>query len=207
MAIQPLTTQHSIIDMILRRPWRDGLESTGEVANIGGFNINLSGQLASTSQTVKVDKTPPANFVLKTDNLSPQLNAMLQEAGDEPLATMPDEVTLIHTPHMPEPVAGMGFLPEGVFGSGNEVGYQKQQVARVMELAEIEKGLQSQYGSDVKLAFDPGSGNYVMLKPGDIGYDAVASAQSMKQKEISYLMSTGYNRQTFADVLKQYGIG
>ncbi|CUB04510.1 hypothetical protein [Marinomonas fungiae] len=41
----------------------------------------------------------------------------------------------------------------------------------------VEKALQKEYGSDVKLAYDYDSMAYVMLKPGDGRYDEVKTGK------------------------------
>ncbi len=52
-----------------------------------------------------------------------------------------------------------------------------QQALERIELLNVEKALQKEYGSDVKLAYDYDSMAYVMLKPGDGRYDEVKTGK------------------------------
>jgi hypothetical protein len=80
-----------------------------------------------------------------------------------------------------------------------------REVANSGELAKIEKQLSAEHGVDVKIAFDPLAGEYMMLRPGQPGYDQVKSAQDVFADVVRDLPRMG-NVKDYRDVLAQYGV-
>lgn len=229
--IAPLTSQTPFIavtgqlDQYLSGRY-GSLHNAGDVQKINGFSIDTSGETASLVSTssfaapgVPTYQPGAQPALLSGDTLGSllqsqeipafdpaALQATRQQDTSQYIAGVPATVEVHYTPAGAEPqsVEGLGFIPGDVFLSGNIAEYQKQQVARAGELARTEKDLRQQYGSDVKLAYDPLGGDYVMLRPGQAGYDRVKSAGEVFAGIPGDLQKIGGNTD-FSDVLAQYG--
>jgi hypothetical protein len=203
----------------------------GDVREINGFAIDVTGtgsHLLAPSQFepgpgIKVMKRDEMPSVLAPSTMAASLQMLTMEDGDtrwkeaaehpptgEPLVTAIGEVTsLIYVPTgtEPQPVDGVGFIPGDVFQKGGSaiLDYTKREVARAGELAKIEKQLSADYGVDVKIAFDPLAGEYLMLRPGQPGYDGLKSGRDVFAEVVQDLPKIG-NIADYRDVLAQYGV-
>ena len=228
-----LTTQSSFLAQTGQlAKYRSGLYGTftnqGDVQNINGFNIDLSGTSSSLLQTTaftpgKGVKTynpaAPASGLVAPDTFSTLLqlqntaaftpdnlkNVMNADASAY-IAAVPENITVSYQPAGTEPqsVEGLGYFPGDVFQNGNQIDYMKQQITRTGELAKIEANLQKQYGQDVKIAFDPMGGEYMMLRPGQAGYDSVKSARDVLNQVPDDLRKMVPDPSIFSDVLAKY---
>jgi hypothetical protein len=202
----------------------------GDVREINGFAIDVTGTSSYLLAPTRFEPGPGIKVVKRDEvpsTLAPSTMASLQmltmedgdtswkEAADNPPLDQPwvtaiGEVTaLIYVPTgtEPQPVDGVGFLPGDVFQKGGSahLDYFKREVARAGELAKIEKQLSADYGVDVKIAFDPLAGEYLMLRPGQPGYDGMKSAQDVFAEVVRDLPKIG-NIRDYRDVLAQYGV-
>ena len=225
--VQPLHTQISFPGASGQLDWyRSGsqgqIRNDGDVRQIDGFPIDLSGSgstLVSNSRFESgkgirtVDAAPHGALSPSTLGALIQIKAngdvnATQSADSSPyIASVQATISVSYTPIGAEPqsVELPGFIPGDVFKSGNATDYIKSQIARDGELAKTEINLRQQFGADVKLAFDPLSGEYMMLRPGQTGYDSVKSAQDVFAQIPSELQKMGYgNSHAFDDVLAQY---
>lgn len=234
--VSPLTSQTGYAAMSglldsLRAQRGATLRNPGDVREIGGFRIDVSGESART-ETVTTSAVEPGKGVrtFKPEAMQGVLNdattsslIQLQAVGwsVEEIAAIRERsvegtpfegmaiaetATITQTQTAPvEQVQGIGFFP-GIMSRAEEIAYMKQQIARAGELAGIEKQLSAEHGAPVKLAWDPLGEDYVALKPGDAGYDRVKSAQDVLAATRRDLGLMGYGARDFAEVLARYGV-
>ncbi len=229
--VDPLRTQGSYLKFNGKLDYyRSGAEgevrNQGDVRKINGFDIDVSGTPTTlvTENAFQPGKgihyvkgTPPQqNLSSSTMGLMLQMQdiqfntadlkaVMDKESPFDITVTTTGEVSFQPTGAEPQSVEGLGFIPGDVFRSGNIEDYRKSQLSRNGELANIEAGLRKEYGADVKLAFDPLSEEYIMLRPGQAGYDNVSSAADVFARSRSDLKSLGYNNtHAFDDILNKY---
>jgi hypothetical protein len=205
--VQPLARQNSIAAMMgligpLPAESARQIRLNGEVRRLEGAMVNLSGETAAVvqrqsiaaGQGVRTFTPEPA----AGDRFAPEtLSALQQVQGLDPAGfaevrgrsvagtaydgiAIQDTVEVEWRPTGVEAVEGLGYLPEGVFGNpAAEADYMRGQVERAGKLAGLEERLSQEHGQPVKLAWDPLAENYVMLRPGQRGYDDVPSAREV----------------------------
>lgn len=232
--VQPLTTQNSIAGAVglldaFRARNAAPVRNDGHVRQIGGFAVDVGGVSAAAVSVQKV----AAGAGVKTFRpegpaslLSPQSLAaamsLQQVDGIDPAAfaaargrsiegtpyegiAIAETVEVHHRPVGLESVQGLADLPGDVLGDQDaEIAYQRRQIARVGELARIEADLAQEYGEPVKLAFDPLAEEYLMLRPGQRGYDEVKSAREVLALTVHDASKMG-RLNAFRDLLAQYG--
>lgn len=118
-------------------------------------------------------------------------------------------VEIVHTPvDAVRSVPGLGYIPGNVFlgGAGALDAYLRDQVDTAGNLARTERALQDEHGPEVKLALDAIGGDYVMLRPGQAGYDDVTSAQEVFAGMPNDLRKFGRHPDDFSDVFARYGL-
>lgn len=231
--VKPLTTQSSYLaqtgQMELYRSGRIGrLHNDGDVRQINGFAIDVTGSTSKVVmptaftpgvgiQTVKAG-TPPSLLASSTLAAAIQLQGLpdISEAqkeavkagdGSAYVTSIGEVKEMYFTPVGAESqaVEGLGFLPGHVLHDrGAKIEYVKSQIARAGELARIEKQMSAEHGVDVKLAFDPMAGEYVMLRPGQPGYDQVKSAQDVFDRMVLDARRMG-DGDAYREVLARYG--
>lgn len=234
--VSPLTSQTGYAAMSglldgLRTQRGATLRNPGDVREIGGFRIDVSGQSARTEkvtataiepgkgvrtfkpeamQGVLSDATTSSLIQLQAGDWSVEAIRAIRERSVEgtPFEGMAiaESAQVTQTQTAPvEQVQGIGFFP-GIMSRAEEIAYMKQQIARAGELAEIETQLSAEHGAPVKLAWDPLGEDYVALKPGDEGYDRVRSAQEVLAGTKRDLGLMGYGTGDFAEILARYGV-
>lgn len=232
--IKPLTTQSSYLAhsgrLDLYRSGTEGrIRNDGEVARINGFAIDLTGTTSKLVRTVPfaagagIDtvaaEQPRGLLASSTLAASIQLQnvpsfsaealaAAKARGGASYVAAVPETVEIHFTPigAEPQPVEGLGFVPGEVLQSGTKVDHVARQIARAGELARIETRLSEEQRADLKIAFDPLAEEYVVLRPGQPGYDRVTSAREVFAEVVRDVPKMG-DRGAYRDVLAQYGIG
>lgn len=175
-----------------------------EIVSIKGVSVDISGQGARTvsDQQVTLGKgvsarvyAPPAP--LTSDETTAEMVRLQQVNGlDRDAFEAARNATIAGTPYAGMTMAGqvevthqdvgavqsapgLGFIPGNVFLGGDIEAYFGEQIDQAGALSEVEQTLRDQYGQDVKLAQDTTSGDYVMLRPGQAGYDDVRSASDV----------------------------
>jgi hypothetical protein len=232
--IRPLTTQTSFLaqsgQLEFYRSGKAGqFRNDGDVRQIDGFAIDVAGSTSKLVRSATFEpgagvnvvkrEGPPSLLAPSTLAASIELQAMpnfskaeiaaAKALGGNGYVTSVGEVTEMHfTPIGAEPqsVEGLGFLLGDVLQGGGRIDYVKRQIARSGELARIEGDLSAEYGADVKLAFDPMAEEYVMLRPGQFGYDRVKSAREVFVQVVQDVPKMG-DGDAYRDVLAQYGVG
>ena len=178
------------------------IRNDGDIRQIDGLSVDVTGSPARVSvastfkpaEGVQVVRREASPSLLSPSTLAatiqlqglPKFDPAELEAvragGASGYVTAVGEVTEMYfTPAGAEPqsVEGLGFIPGDVVQSGGTDEYVKGQVERARKLADIETKLAAEYGSDVKLAYDPLGQEYVMLRPGPFGYDRITSARDV----------------------------
>ncbi|MBA4793278.1 hypothetical protein [Phenylobacterium sp.] len=156
----------------------------------------LAEPAAVTSALQQVD-VPPSEFAAF---------AQARAAGAYGLATMPAVETLqpVAPPEPLRDVGELGFIPGEVFTSEDPnavTDYLRGEVAKAKAAAEREAKISENLGVEVKIAFDPNTGNQTVLKPGEAGYDDVRGARA-SYALIGYdLEKMGQSRADFQDLL------
>jgi hypothetical protein len=230
--MRPLTTQTSLLaqsgQLNFYRSGAAGvIRNDGDVRRINGFAIDVAGSMSKvvTSQaftpgpgvTAVKPQASPNRLAPSTMAASIQLqgvptfgkaemDAVKAGSGSAYVAEVPETVEILFTPVGAEPqqVEGLGFLPGDVFQSDGAIDYVKGQIGRSGELARIEAQLSDEHGVDVKLAFDPLAEEYVMLRPGQPGYDRVTSARDVFAQMAHDATKMG-NRDAYREVLAAHG--
>jgi hypothetical protein len=236
--VQPLTTQNSPLTYWGRGQldyYRSGaqgqIHNGGDVSQINGFSIDVSGSASSLVSTNEFtpglgNKTIKAGDVssllapstltdaLKLQEVPKQTHEFTQaeidavkkkDAGIYAVAIPEDvQVTFVPTGAEPHSVELPDYIPGDVFQQGKQLDYIKSEVARDGELAKIEADLRHQYGPDVKLGYDPLGEEYILLRPGQRGYDKIESAEDIFRKIPEELQKLGFGLSPFRDLLDQY---
>lgn len=230
----PLTTQSSWLaftgQLEYYRSGKAGtLRNGGDVRQVNGFDIDVTGTASKLMVPTTFTPGPGIKTVsggnsanlLDSGTLaaSIQLQSEIGSAADWKAAaksgadasayvTSVGEVTeLAYTPVGAEPqsVEGLGYFPGDVVRNGGQIDYVKSQVERDAALARTEAQLSAEYGVEVKLAFDPLAGEYMMLRPGQAGYDQVTSARDVFDRVMREDLGRMGNSDAFADILAKYG--
>jgi hypothetical protein len=179
------------------------VRNDGEMREIDGIAVDITGMSSKVAvaatfkpadgvQIIRRSEGPPSLLAPSTMAATIQLQSLpkysqaeldaAKAKGGGGYVTSVGEVTEMYfTPAGGEPqsVEGLGYLPGDVLQNGGQAEYVKSQVARARGLAEVETKLSEQYGADVKLAYDPMAREYIMLRPGQFGYDRVTSARDV----------------------------
>ncbi len=190
------------------------LRNDGDTRDIDGLAVDVTGSTAKLSvaatftpaagvQVVRREG-PPSLLAPSTLGAAIRLQGLPQFSMEEREAakardatayvTSVGEVTEMYfTPAGAEPqsVEGLGFIPGDVLHGGGKYAYVQSQVERARRLAGIEAKLAAEYGSDVKLAYDPLGQDYVMLRPGQFGYDRVTSAREVYDRVLQDIPKMG----------------
>ncbi|MFZ0268333.1 hypothetical protein [Caulobacter sp.] len=182
-------------------------EAQPEAARSSLRSRSISDQLApdTLASVVSLQILPPgtADFshyrALKTSD-----EAGLTNGAGATLATA--TVTHVAPEDEPQSVSGLGYFPRIPQSRGEEIGYIRDQISALGDLAAREESLSRAQGVDGKLAFDPASGDYRLLTPGQAGYDKVRSAREVLAGVPSDLRKMNQSRAPFEDLLRQYGL-
>jgi len=233
-----LTSQVGVADMtgaaeLFRKRPAGRIVNNGDVRNVGGFNIDVSGtntRWEKTTRTaiepgkgVRSIKPETAASVMAPSTLSASLEAqeitwgrdMLDEARNRSVEGTMFEgmgiaatVEITQTNSLPiESVAGMGYYDREINSGAEDIAYLGDQLTRAGELAKIERELSQEFGEPVKLAWDAAGQEYLMLRRGQDGYDRVNSAQKVFDTTVKRgIGEMGYRREDFRDVLTRYGV-
>lgn len=141
-----------------------------------GINVITSGHM--------YDTTVPGTF---KNTSAFDINALDQWQSENPDKTIGDgeldsETTAITRENAWQPPQSAMVGNGGLVFDGLDSSLGDQVLSDVNDFADLvlaERQLKKQYGDDVKIAFEPNSGNYIMLKPGDNQYNNVDSAEDM----------------------------
>lgn len=174
----------------------------GEVRQIGRFAIDVAGAPASREASTRTSVVAgPATTLERLPHASPASSVALPTSslmilqGDSALtykamakdaapshawaATLPSEVEVAHRPPSQiRQVDGVGYFPE-VGDKASQRAFTVGRVDELKALARIEADLATEFGEPVKLAWDDLSGEHIMLRPGDAGYDRVAGTRDL----------------------------
>lgn len=208
------------------------IRNDGDVRDIGGFAVDVAGSNSrSEAKTataiqpgagVRTFKPQPVSALLSPASLPVALRtqdiAFSRETMDAvkgrsvegtPLEGMAiaESAEVTHTETVaPEAIQGLGYGPANL-GRAEEKSLIESQIARLGELAGAERRLRAEYGEDVKLARDPVADEYLMLRPGQEGYDDVRSAQEVFNGAVTHdIGAMGYSLADFRQVLAKYGV-
>lgn len=237
--ISPYTNQFGYAFLTgLDQRFRSGAEGTlrndGDVRNINGFSVDVTGQNTKaetkTTQAVQAGKgvktfkpdtaasmlapsTLAAGVALQATGLNfskSELDAVRERSVAGTMLdgmAIAESVEITRTQELaPEQVSGVGFLPYKM-DRAEEISHVEREIARAAELADIERQLSDEFKTKIKMAYDTVSGEYLALRPGQNGYDRVMSAQQLLDVTVNRdIQMMGYNKETFRSVLEQYGI-
>ena len=104
--------------------------------------------------------------------------------------------------------SGLGWIPGDVFTSGSKqalLSHQRQGVEKLMGELQLEREVQNEFGPDAKIAFDKRAGNYIVLQPGDVGYDQVDSGEKALANTYDFFRKGFADINDFADIFAKYG--
>lgn len=196
---------------LFRDRWAGRLANQGDVRDVGGFAIDVSGQVSRGQETTRSAFTPGSGSTvydpstpphapqavgggLSTSNLlilqgipTDQLQASMAAPaaasviGANPYAVaIPASVDVVHREDAPiQQVTTVGYFPGDAPDKGTQRDLTIAQVERLRALADIERDLSAEFGQPVKLAWDGGAGEYLMLRKGDAGYDDFRSVADL----------------------------
>jgi len=231
----PITSSTYQIDFAqtFRQRWADRLANDGDVRNIDGFNIDVTGKAARGQQTHRSAVTPGAGtrtydpgtaspssppdtglpvstLVTLPGNLQSLLKSAGEDGGSQAVAgenpyavSMPAWVDIQHTEEgRPEQITTVGYY-DGVEGGDAKAAMatDSAQVDRLRALADIETRLRSEFGQQVKLAWDGGAGEYLVLRPGQDGYDRIMGANTLVNRLPRDLEMMGYTQGMIRDIM------
>lgn len=130
---------------------------------------------------------PSSSLLVLQDKSHEQFKAALEadasnaaSSDHNPYAfSMPEWVEIQrHEETHPEQITAVGYFVGGI-DLASQKAFASAQVDRLKALAKIERDLGAEYGEPVKLAWDGTSGEYMMLRPGQAGYDNVRSVNDL----------------------------
>ncbi|MFJ6024465.1 hypothetical protein ACIQC9_07715 [Brevundimonas sp. NPDC092305] len=197
-----------------RERWAGRTVNDGDVRDIRGFHIDVSGQSTRGEKTYRSTVTggsgttlydpehpphaprpldtglPSSSLLILQDNFNDRFQAAQQAdaAGvlspkQNPYAvSMPAWVDIQQREETrPEQITSVGYFNgvEDITDLDSQKAFTSTQVERLKALAKIERDLGSEYGEPVKLAWDGAAGEYMMLRPGQAGYDEVLSVNDL----------------------------
>ena len=202
----------------------------GDVRTIDGVNVDVSGTntVARTTMTTafqpgaggRTHRPETASGLLGPTALSSALKTQeisLSRADFEKarslvpdeayIVSIPETVDIVHSEEVPiEQVASPGYFDRVPRSREEKVAQIEAQIDRLGRLSNIERELGEEHGAAVKLAWDAVSGEYLMLKPGQAGYDRVRGAQDLLAGVKSDLGKMGFSAGDFREVLERYGV-
>ena len=76
----------------------------------------------------------------------------------------------------------IGYIqgPQPLFdNAADETAWMRDQISQFADVVALERDLKAEYGDDIKLAYDADSNSYLMLRPGDVGYDQARSTDQV----------------------------
>jgi len=214
-----------------RKRWADRLVNDGDVRSIGGFDIDVTGKTARGEKTQRSYITPapgiktydpdtaapatPADSSLPASTLVSfpgDVQSLMKSAaepdknrfapGENPyVMSMPAWVDIKNTEvGRPEQITTVGYYREG--GDARAaMATDSAQVDRLRALADIETRLRSEFGQPVKLAWDGGAGEYLMLRPGQDGYDRIMGANDLVERLPKDLGMIGYTQGMIRNIM------
>lgn len=204
--------------------------NAGDVRTMDGVNVDVSGTNTVSRKTTTTAFQPgpggrthrpetPSGMLgltalsstLKTQEISLTRvdfeKAMSRVPDEAYIVSVPETVDIIHTEEVPvEQVASPGYFDRVPRSRGEEIAQIEAQIDRLGRLSDLERELGEEHGAAVKLAWDPVAGEYLMLKPGQAGYDRVRGAQDLLAGVKSDLGKMGYSAGDFRDVLERFGV-
>lgn len=203
----PIRTQTSFLEMFgqmdhLRSGKVGRFQNDGDVHQMNGFAVDVSGSMSKLMVASSLEAGAGVNVVPRGASsglLAPgtlaatiqlrglpqfgqaEIDAAKARGAGGYVTAMEDVTELEFTPVGAEAqsVEYPGYIPGDVLQNGTESAHLKRQVERTRDLADLEASLSVEYGVEVKLAFDPMAQEYVMLRPGQAGYDRVTSARDV----------------------------
>lgn len=95
------------------------------------------------------------------------------------------------------------FILDGSVSIEQQVADKADTFANLMQAT---KQLQQEYGSDIKLARDPNTESYLMLKPGDDFYESVQTPDEALNDFRSYLAQSGQSSSIIEQIFNKHGI-
>lgn len=133
----------------------------------------------------------------------------LRSKGGTELATMiaPDEPLQGFGTITPISFLGYEMSPGEIMLSSDVndiINYERQLLTNFMEQMETTKALEQDYGSDIKVGYDPKQQSYVMLRPGDNHYDNLVSSQEAHDYMKSTFDDEPKRYQYLGDILEKY---
>lgn len=206
------------------------IRNDGDVREIGGFAIDVTGAVSRARETATTAFQPgPGGRTYKPDAASPLLapdalssmlktqdiafdRAELEKARNRAVeeayvVSVPETVTVVRTEDAPvEQITSLGYFDRPMGSRAEEIAYIGDQIDRLGRLADIERELSAEQGAAVKLAWDPVAEEYLALKPGQAGYDRVKGAQELLAGAGRDLGLMGCSKADFRDVLERYGV-
>ncbi len=173
---------------------------TIQYRNIGGLKIAVSGH--------DYDMSLPGRFSNQSSQLSTRdFNDWLTNNPDKISKTGLLELEAIPITKADRWEAPQSMSWNSLFVSGRSI---EQQLADKSEefasLIQATKQLQQEYGSDIKLARDPNTESYIMLKPGDNFYESVQTADEALDNFRSYLFHAGRSSSAIEQIFNRHGI-
>lgn len=220
-----------LADLFRKRPGR--IVNDGDVRNVNGFNIDVTGAntrrenrtvtAIEPGKGVRTFKPEPASAMFAPPTLAASLatqdigfsRAQIDEARNRSVegtafegVAIADSVEIIHTETLPiEQVQGIGYYDREINSREEDIAYLSGHLARSGELAAIERQLGEEFGEPVKLAWDPAGREYLMLRPGQPGYDSVKSAAQVFDIDVNRTLGQmDYRKEDFRHVLERYDV-
>jgi hypothetical protein len=172
---------------------------TIQYRNIGGLKIAVSGHDYDTSL--------PGRFSNHSQLSTRDLNDWLANNPDKISKTGLQELEATPITEANRWKAPQSASWDSLFVLGSSI---EQQLANKSEdfasLIQATKQLQQEYGSDIKLARDPNTESYIMLKPGDNFYESVQTADEALDNFRSYLFHAGRSSSAIEQIFNRHGI-
>lgn len=231
----PITSsvyQADFFNDLFRQRWGANTVNDGDVRDVLGFKIDVTGTVArgeritrsvvtpgpgsTTYDPATRPHTPPDSSLPSSSLIALQGGALdrsqIEEAMNRPpsdLAENPYAVSLPAYVDVIQSEAGridsvtsVGYSAiDGPFSRQAEMDFTRGQIDRLQALAKIERDLSHEYGEPVKLAWDGVAQEYLMLRPGQDGYDRVTSVNDMVAHLPRDLKGMGYSEGMIRDVM------
>lgn len=229
----PITSsvfQSNFFSDLFRQRWGSNIVNEGDVRDIDGFRVDVSGQASRGETTTRsaftagsgaryatepahtppVDPALPSSSLLTLQGEFPDqayhLDTLMRPEGvdqNNPCVVMiPAHVDVVHSEEAaPDQVSSVGYYSgEGAFSRTAETDFTRGQIERLQALARIERDLGAEYGEPVKLAWDGVAREYLMLRPGQPGYDRIASVNDLVGRLPRDLQLMGYSEGMVRDL-------
>lgn len=226
-----LAEMNGLADLFRKRPGR--IVNDGDVRSLNGFNIDVTGSSArrenrtvtavEAGKGVRTFRPEPASALFAPPTLAASLTtqeigfsrARMDEVRNQSVAgaafdgiAIADSVEIIHTETLPiEQVQGIGYYDREINSREEDIAYLGGNLARSGEVAAIERRLGEEFGEPVKLAWDAVGQEYLMLRPGQSGYESVQSARKVFETDMNRTLGQmGYTKDDFREVLERYDV-